>query len=85
LTRTAEAEECVKLPSTIVLVFSLYFKDINGRGIGIIFFTFTKRNFQNFPQGRYSRSTCVKKKVCWASEIEWPVIKHSRDKKINKG
>jgi hypothetical protein len=23
--------------------------------------------------------------VCWASEIEWPVVKHSRDKKINKG
>jgi hypothetical protein len=33
----------------------------------------------------YSRSTCVKKKVCWASEIEWPVIKHSMDKKITKG
>jgi hypothetical protein len=31
----------------------------------------------------YSHSTCVKKKVCWASEIEWPVVKHSRKKYIN--
>jgi hypothetical protein len=41
---------------------------------------------ENYINGKlYSRSACVKKKACWASEIEWPVVKHSRDKKINKG
>jgi hypothetical protein len=25
------------------------------------------------------------KNMCWASEIEWPVVKHTSDKKINKG
>jgi hypothetical protein len=24
-------------------------------------------------------------KECWASKIEWPLVKHSRDKKISKG
>jgi hypothetical protein len=32
----------------------------------------------------YSRSTRVKRKCFWASKIEWPVVKHSRDKKINE-
>ena len=33
-------------------------------------------------EAQYNRCTCVKERMHWASAIEWPVVRHSRDKKI---